>query len=132
MSKYEPIVPVEVDSNFFEYHNASIEIESDSAGTYGGYWPAWMFFAKDHWSSTETYAPPHFVGIKSNKLLIVDRYDFTVRWDLVAMTVRDFKIEASIDGESWNTVYEGTVPSTINGPKNVNSNQRFANILDVL
>lgn len=60
----------------------------------------------------QTPIPPHFVGIKSNKLLIVDQYDFTVNWDLVYMTAKDYKIESSMNGETWNTLYSGIIPST--------------------
>ena len=56
--------------------------------------------------------PPHFVGIKSNKPLIVDQYDFTANWDLVYMTAKDYKIESSMDGETWNILYTGIIPST--------------------
>lgn len=110
MSNYEPIVPENISSNSFEYHNVPMTVVSDSPGTYQGYYPAYLFFAKGQWGCTSTAAPPHFVGIKSDKTLICDRYDFTVRWDLVAMTVKDFIIESSMDGETWKELYTGTVP----------------------
>ena len=57
--------------------------------------------------------PPHYVGIESSKLLIVDRFDFTA---LVidtgfskTMSVKDFKIESSIDGKTWSTLYTDTI-----------------------
>ena len=47
------------------------------------------------------------------------------------MTAKDYKIETSIDGETWDTVYSGTVPATdIYIEKNANSNQRFVNTLN--
>ena len=33
-------------------------------------------------------------------------------YDVVYMTCKDYKIDTSMDGETWNTVYSGIVPST--------------------
>lgn len=44
--------------------------------------------------------------------LIVNQYDFTANWDLVYMTIKAYKIESSMDGKTWDTLYSGTVPST--------------------
>ena len=112
MSKYENIIPNNsINSHRFEYRGASIEIVVDSC--YYPDYPSWQFFSnKPYGSSTGDNAPPHYVGIKSDIALIVDRFDFTVCWDQVAMTVKDYKIESSIDGETWNTLYIGTVPNT--------------------
>ena len=33
-------------------------------------------------------------------------------YDVVYMTAKDYKVETSMDGETWNTVYSGIVPST--------------------
>lgn len=57
-------------------------------------------------------APPHYIGIESDKVLICDRYDFVVSWDLVAMAIKDFVIQCSMDGESWRDVYTGIIPFT--------------------
>jgi hypothetical protein len=113
MSKYEPIVPEDISSDSFEYHGANIKVVTDS--TYSGregYFPPYNAFRTDTWAVTSTAAPPHYIGIESDKVLICDRYDFFVSWDLVAMTIKDFAIQCSMDGESWNDVYSGTIPST--------------------
>ena len=112
MSKYENIVPNDsVTSNHFSYHDASIEIVADSA--YYANYPNWQFFSnKPYGCSTNTNPPPHYVGIKSNIPLIIDRFEFTACYDMVAMTVKDFKIESSMDGETWDTVYTGVIPNT--------------------
>ena len=65
-----------------------------------------------HYGVTNFNSPPHFVGIKSSKLLIIDRFDFTAKWDLVSMTCKDYKIESSLDGKTWDTLYTGIIPST--------------------
>ena len=111
MSKYESIVPEDIASNTFEFYGTSIEIETDSDALGNEYQPKWGFFAKDHYGVTNTN-PPHFVGIKSNMPLIVNQYDFTANWDLVYMTIKDYKIESSMDGKTWDILYSGTVPST--------------------
>ena len=59
--------------------------------------------------------PPHYVGIESSKLLIVDSFDFSVRINIAyksAMSAKDFKIESSMDGKTWNTLYTETIPDT--------------------
>lgn len=33
-------------------------------------------------------------------------------WDRIYMTAKDYKIETSMDGEIWDTVYSGRVPDT--------------------
>ena len=33
-------------------------------------------------------------------------------YDVVYMTAKDYKVETSMDGETWDTVYSGIVPST--------------------
>ena len=111
MSKYGSIVPEDIASNTFDFHGASIEIETDSESTYQGYWPAYWFFAKGYYGLTNTNPPPHFAGIKSSKPLIVDQYDFTAYYDNVAMSVKDFKIESSMDGENWDTLFTGVIPN---------------------
>ena len=112
MSKYGSIVPEDIASNSFDFHGASIEIETDSDAFGNEYQPKWGFFAKGHYGVTNTIPPPHFVGIKSNIPLIVDQYDFTSNWDFVYMTAKDYNIESSMDGETWDTLYSGIIPST--------------------
>ena len=58
MSNYGSIVPENIASNTFDFHGAAIEIEADSESTYQRYWPAWGFFAKDHYGLTNTNPPP--------------------------------------------------------------------------
>lgn len=56
MSKYESIIPENIASNTFDFHGASIEIETDSESTYKNLnWPAWGFFAKEVF-----FAPGHY------------------------------------------------------------------------
>lgn len=33
-------------------------------------------------------------------------------WDQAYMTAKDYKIESSMNSDTWNTVYSGTVPDT--------------------
>ena len=111
MSKYGSIVPENISSNEFDFHGASIEIECDNM--YPRYKPYMYFISGDGYdfpSSANT--PPHFVEIKSSSPLIIDRFDFMASWDLVYMTAKDYKIETSMNGETWDTVYSGTVPDT--------------------
>ena len=56
--------------------------------------------------------PPHFIKIKSSSLLIIDQFDFAACYDKIYMTAKDYKIETSIDGETWDIIYSGTVPVT--------------------
>ena len=42
----------------------------------------------------------------------MDQYDFTSYWDEVAMSVKDFKIESSMNGKAWNILYTGIIPNT--------------------
>ena len=109
MSKYESIVPEDIASNTFDFHGASIEIIASSV--YPGYEP-YMFFNFNRYASTVNTPPPHFVEIKSSSPLVIDQFDFSATDDVIYMTAKDYKIEASMDGESWNTVYSGIVPST--------------------
>ena len=75
-------------------------------------------------SHQQPIPPPHFIKIKSSSLLIIDQFDFAACDDQVYMTAKDYKIETSIDGETWDTVYSGTVSATdIYIEKNANSNQ---------
>ena len=108
MSKYESIVPEDIASNTFDFHGASIEIIASSV--YPGYEP-YMFFNFNRYASTVN-TPPHFVGIKSSSPLVIDQFDFSATFDQIYMTAKDYKIEASMDGETWDTVYSGTVPDT--------------------
>lgn len=110
MSRYENIIPGDITANKFDYHNAPIELECD--GTYYAAYPTWCFFNQNQFSATVNTYPPHFVGIKSSSPLVIDRFDFTAVWDLVYMTCKDYRIETSMDGEIWNTVYSGMVPGT--------------------
>ena len=59
--------------------------------------------------------PPHYVGIESSKLLIVDSFNFSANpitaFDGPIMSANDFKIESSMDGKTWNTLYIGSIPN---------------------
>ena len=99
MSKYEPIVPT---SNPFDFHGASIEIVNDGGGDGRGY------FINGAWSFSVTPAPSHFVGIKSDKQLIINRCDFTAIVDS-GTPIQKFTIESSIDGKHYNVLYTGMI-----------------------
>lgn len=113
MSKYESMIPEDISSNSIEYHDANIKIVSDSIYSGSeGYFPPYNAFRTDTLAVTLPSSPPHYIGIESDKVLICDRYDFVVRWDLAAMTIKDFVIQCSMDGESWRDVYTGIIPFT--------------------
>ena len=110
MSSYYSIVPENISSNTFNYHDATIEIETDNIQP--GY-KAYMFFTDSGCTTLQYSSPPHFVGIKSNEPLIVDQFDFTGLKDGINngwMSVKEFKIESSMDEETWDTLYSGTIP----------------------
>ena len=78
----------------------------------GGHEP-WEFFNKSTMASTNYSTPlPHTVGIHSDTKLLVNRFDFIASWDVIAMSIKDYKIESSLDGETWNTLYTGVIPNT--------------------
>ena len=60
MSKYRSIVPEDIASNTFEFHGASIEIETDSDAPGREYVPKWGFF-KDHHYGVTNINPPHIL-----------------------------------------------------------------------
>ena len=98
MSNYEPIVPTTIP---FDFHGASIEIETDKdpGGDGRGY------FIEGSWSYSEP-ASSHFVGIKSDKQLIINRCDFTAILN-TSDPAQNFTIESSINDKHWNTLYTG-------------------------
>lgn len=121
MNKYESIVPENITSNTFEYRGGGASIEIESSSVYDGWSYAlhahrldapWMFFNKDHFAATANTAPPHYVGIRSSRPLMINQFDFTSEYDGVYMTAKDYQIESSMDGETWNTLYTGTIPNT--------------------
>lgn len=67
------------------------------------------YFIEGGWSSSEP-APSHFIGIKSDKQLIINRCDFTAILTSSDYPAQNFIIESSINGKHWNTLYTGTTP----------------------
>lgn len=67
------------------------------------------YFLEGHWSHSEP-APSHFVGIRSDKQLIINRCDFTAILTSSDYPAQNFIIESSINGKHWNTLYTGTTP----------------------
>ena len=64
------------------------------------------FFIEGRWSYSKP-ASSHFVGIKSDKQLIIDRCDFTALL-FSDLPEQVFTIESSINGKDWNTLYTGS------------------------
>ena len=103
MNNYEPIVPT---TNPFNFHGASIVIETDEEAWEGGNGTGYF---DNGCISNSKPAPSHFVGIKSDKQLIISRCDFTAILDS-NIPAQNFIIESSINGKHWNTLYTGTTP----------------------
>ena len=102
MSNYESIVPEKIETNKFDFHGALIEIVTDEVDEHGyRYFNGDLTFSKDDTS--------HFVEIKSDKKLIINRCDFTAILDEYEPS-QNFTIESSIDGETWNTLYTRIIP----------------------
>ena len=104
MSEYVSIVPEDISSNTFDFHGASIELICSNPPNI----KPWQFFLKGSYGYTDWNAsPPHFVGIKSSKQLIVNRFDFT---DIMSGNIsrNRYVIESSIDGEVWNILAYGS------------------------
>lgn len=110
MSKYKNIIPDDIQTNTFEWRGMTIELEVSNIGIH----EPWEFFNKSYMASDSYSAPPpHYIGIKSDRKLLVNRFDFIASWDVVAMTIKDYRIESSIDGEGeWKTLYTGIIPNT--------------------
>ena len=109
MSKYKSIVPEDIKSNTFNYNGATIDIICDSIANAD--YPAYSFFTTTG-STTSSSSPPHFVGIQSNKRMIIDQFDFTGLKDGVYngwMTIKNYKIQSSMDGKVWDTLYSSTI-----------------------
>lgn len=101
MSNYEPIVPT---TNPFDFHGASIVIVADETGEDND---GHRYFDGDvTWSKNSL---SHFVGIKSDKQLIINHCDFIAVLDEL-QPIQNFTIESSIDGETWDVLYTGTTP----------------------
>ena len=101
MSNYEPIVPT---TNPFNFHGASIEIETDKEAGGGN---GLGYFIEGSFSNSEP-ASSHFIGIKSDKQLIINRCDFTAIVDSDT-PIQKFTIESSIDGKHFNALYTGVI-----------------------
>ena len=106
MTNYESIVPEKIETNTFDFHGASIVIEGDY-NSYRGFTIKDLsnfFYGDKRWytSSDSIY---HFIEIKSSKPLVINRFDFTTITS--AKFPENFKIESSMDDETWNTVYTG-------------------------
>ena len=70
------------------------------------------YFIEGSWSNSEP-APSHFIGIKSDKQLIINRCDFTAIVDSgLGIPIQKFTIESSINGKHWNTLYTGSIPKS--------------------
>ena len=67
------------------------------------------YFNEGSWSNSKS-GPSHFVGIKSDKYLIINRCDFTAILTFSGYPAQNFIIESSINGKHWNTLYTGTTP----------------------
>lgn len=101
MSNYEPIVPT---SNPFDFHGASIEIETDKE------WRGGVVTLLKEDGVIQNRLPRIFVGIKSDKQLIINRCDFTAILTSSNYPAQVFTIESSIDGKHFNVLYTGTTP----------------------
>ena len=76
-----------------------------------GGWTGGSYFDQGgNCASSKYSAPSHFVGIKSDKYLIINRCDFET---LIYQRnpAQNFTIESSINGKYWNILYRGTVPN---------------------
>ena len=113
MSEYVSIVPEDISSNTFDFHGASIEFICSKLPSI---FKPWNFFLGSY-AYTDWDTPlPHYIGIKSSKQLIVNRFDFT---DIMSVNIsrNRYVIESSIDGEVWNILAYGSTTAIDNYTK---------------
>lgn len=76
----------------------------------GGGWKGGSYFDQRTGHAYSKYpAPSHFVGIKSDKYLIINRCDFETFFG-PNDPAKYYRIESSINGNDWNTLYTGSIP----------------------
>lgn len=121
MSKYPSLLPDDLSSN--EYIAADGTKYTVSASSlYNGepHYP-YQFFSHPptyeymdvykHVGFTNVESPPHWICLSSSVPFVTDEFDFVAMDDRVVMTIKDYVIECSIDGDNWIQIYSGTVPS---------------------
>lgn len=111
MSEYPSLLPDNLSSN--TYNDGKITYTVSASSLYSGY-QAYYFFknANDYQGITSDRWPPHYIYLSSSEFFVTDQFDFTACWDLVSMTIKNYTIEYSINGDDWIQIYSGIVPAT--------------------
>ena len=121
MSKYPSLLPDDLSSNdYIATDGTKYTVSASSLYNGEPHYPYQFFSYPPTYEYMDVYkyvgftnveSPPHWICLSSSVPFVTDEFDFVAMDDRVVMTIKDYSIEYSNNGDNWVQIYSGTVPS---------------------